>query len=713
MQVLHHMDGVSILKYSYIYVALLQGCTTMKALVEGKQVHAHIVRSGIELNIILGTTLINTYAKCGSMDDANQIFNKMPERHVFTWNAMILAYATFGDTEEAWKLFTRMENEGMKPDKVTYLSILKAFASPPHLEQGKQVHDIITCSGFVSDVFVDSTLVDMYSKCGSIQDARQVFDSMPKPNVVSWTAMIGGYTKHGDADEALKLFWKMKSAAVKPNEVTFLSLLNACAAVGNLEQGKQIHAYVVKNGIKPNIYMQNMLLSMYAECGCIEDAQKLFDKMLNKDAVSWNAIIGGYTKQGHSEEILKLFKQMEQEGVEPDEGIFLSILNTCSSLGNLELGKKTHDQIMKTRFESHIYVGSTLVDMYAKCGSIEDACFVFENMPARNVITWTVMIAAYSIHENVERALQLFHQMERDGLRPDELTFVSILSACANLAALGEGRHIHATIIEKGLESDTFVGNALMYMYAKCGCLMEAHQLLDRISEPNVVSWTTVIAGYAQHGHGKMVLQLVDKMQRKGVQLNHVTFVSVISACSHSGLVEEGCGYFELMCQEHGITPTSDHYVCMVDLLGRAGRLEAANELISNMPFQPSAVVWRALLGACRIHGNINLAEHAAECILKLEPENSAACVLLSNMYGAAGKWEDRADLVKLKKNPGHRSINIDSQLHAFVEDDKSYPRITQLHAELSVQMEEAAYMPDMHCLIHVARPRGIYLLSQ
>ncbi|KAJ7534645.1 hypothetical protein O6H91_13G104100 [Diphasiastrum complanatum] len=622
------------------YACLLKGCARRRALAEGKRVHALIVQRGLDSNIFLGNMLVNMYAKCGSLLDALQIFDSMPEHNVFSWTTIISAYANHGQGEEAINLFQQMQQTGIPPNKVTFSVVLKACAMIPALQQGKQFHSDIIKSGFESDVILGSTLVDMYVKCGCIEDARQVFNNMHERNVVSWTAIIAGYAQQGLGKEALELYEQMKQKHVQPDVVTYVVLLKACASIAALEQGKQLHLDIIKSGFELSVIVGNTLVGMYAKCGSIEDARQVFNSMHERDVVSWNAMIAGYAQQGLGKEAFNFYKQMKQEGLQPDIATYVVLLKACASIAALEQGRQLHLEIIKSGFESDVILGNTLVDMYAKCGHVQDARRVFNNIHELNVVSWTAIIAGYAQQGLGKEALDLYEQMKQEAVQPNIVTYVVLLKACASIAALEQGKQLHLDIIKSGLELDVIVGNTLVDMYAKSGCIEDARQVFNNMHERDVVSWNAMIAGYAQQGLGEESLTLLEQMQREGLKADEVTYGSVLSACSHSGLVDKGCQVFDSMCKDHGIIPTIEHYVCMVDLLGRAGCLAEAENFISKMSVPPNFLVWMTLLGAAKNHGHVEIGRHAFGCAVKLEPENAAPYVLLSNIYAAAG-WRD------------------------------------------------------------------------
>ncbi|KAJ7542131.1 hypothetical protein O6H91_10G091000 [Diphasiastrum complanatum] len=688
-----------------VFVVVLKACASLATLEQGKQLHSDIIKRGFQSDVIVGSTLVDMYAKCGCTDDARELFNNMSERDVVSWNAMIAGYAQNGLGKEALALYEQMKQEGVQPDKITFVVLLKACASLAALEQGKQLHSDIIERGFQSDVIVGNTLVDMYAKCGCTEDARELFNNMSERDVVSWNAMIVGYAQNGLGKEALALYEQMKQEGVQPNKVTFTCVLSACASLAALEQGKQLHYDIIKRGFQSDVIVGSTLVDMYAKCGCTDDARELFNNMSERNVVSWSAMIAGYAQNGLGKEALALYEQMKQEGVQPDIVTFTCVLSACASLAALEQGKQLHSDIIKRGFQSDVIVGSTLIDMYAKCGCIEDARELFNYMSERNVVSWSAMIAGYAQNGLGKEALALYEQMKQEGVQPDIVTFTCVLSACASLAALEQGKQLHFDIIKRGFHSNVIVGNTLVDMYAKCGCIEDARELFNYMSERNVVSWSAMIAGYAQNGLGKEALALYEQMKQEGVQPDNVTFTCVLSACAHSRLVDEGRYVFDSMCKDHDVTPTKEHYACMVDLLARAGCWADAELFINKMPIQPDSVVWMTLLGAARNHGHVEIGRRAFDLVVKLEPKNAAPYVLLSNIYAAAGRKDELAKIrnemkdAGVKKIPGCSWIEVDNHVHTFVVGDATHPQSKEILAELdrlAGLMKEAGYIPDL-----------------
>ncbi|CAM6018447.1 unnamed protein product [Sphagnum balticum] len=454
---------------------------------------------------------------------------------------------------------------------------------------------------------------------------------------------------------------------------------------------------------------------------------------------SWNMKLAKYVKDGQPEKAMQLFQQMQQEGMSPDTFTFVQVINACAGLGALENGRLVHDQLIQSGCESNIFLGNSLVDMYAKCGSIEDAWRVFNKMPSRDVVTWTAMIlghcgsmedawrvfnkmpyrnvvtwtAMISGHVNCgqgQKALELFRQMQQEGVRPDSVTFVGVLNACASVVALEEGKCVHQQIVECGWDSDVFVANSLIDMYAKCGSMEDAWSVFNKMPSRDVVTWTIILGGCAMHGHGKEALKHFEQMCEEGVQPNDITFICLLSACSHSGLVDEGMHCYASMVTDYMISAKLEHYTCMVDLLGRAGRLQEAENMIMAVPCKPHVAAWMALLGACRIRGNVEMAERVAKRILEMEPNNAAVYVLLSNIYAAAGNKllcenvERQRKENGVKKQQGCTWIEVNNEVHTFVVGDQDHPQITEIHAELqrlSGLMHDAGYVPCTKFVLH------------
>ncbi|XP_057853249.2 pentatricopeptide repeat-containing protein At3g24000, mitochondrial [Cryptomeria japonica] len=691
------------------FASILKVCTSLEALEQGMQIHNAIVKLGFDYDFFIGSSLVDMYGKCAKVRDARQVFDKMPERNVVVWNAMIAGYVQNYCWQEAYSVLVEMLRKGLMFSQSTFASILKACASDAALEKGMQVHVHVIKTGFALDVIVGTAVVDMYAKCGRIENASKMFTMIPDHNSFSWNAIIVGHAQSGDGKGALKLFYKMLCAGFNLDQVTLSSVLNACTCITDFQEGRVLHSFIIKIGHEFNTCVGNALVDMYAKCGDMAKAHRVFDKMVAKDAVSWNAIIAAYGNNGYDEETLLVFHQMLGAGMELDEFTFGSVLKSCASLEMLDQGIQIHNYVIKCGLVSNVFVGSALLDMYCKCGKTKDAQRLFNRLPEQNIVSWNAMIVGYAKKDG-EEALKLFFHMLQLSMKPDEFTFATVLDICATLAAVGFGKQIHNHIIKAELNVDIYVASALVDMYAKCGNMANALEVFENMPEKDAVLWNAMISGYAQHGNAKEALNIFEKMQHVDIQPNQATFVGVLSACSHSGLVDDGYIYFNSMTEVYELLPTQEHYACMIDLVGRAGFLDKAIQIIETMPFEADVVIWRTLLAVCRLHCNVDLGKHAARMLIDLEPDDAAAYVLLSNIYATAGQWDDVANVRKamkqkgVKKDPGCSWIEIKNKVHTFVARDKSHPDIEEIYVkleELTKQMKDAGYRPDTTVVLH------------
>lgn len=694
----------------FAFTIILNACAHLSALQEGRQVHAQIKSCTAEIDIFVENCLLDFYAKCGSMEEAAWVFDQMIERDIVSWNTMISGYTRHGHGSKALKLYARLQQEAVKPDRLTFVAVLNACASVGNSLCGKQVHSKVLQCGFQSDLFIQNALIDMHAKCGNVEDARKVFDSMQVRDVVSWNAMLGGYARVDNSDQVLHLFRLMQRRNVRPSSVTFVSILNACAKLGALEDGRQLHAHITRCGLESQIFVATALLDMYYKCGSLEEARAVFERMPRRDVVSWTAMFSGYADHGCASEAVALFEEMLRSDVKPDSSTMVSVLTACGNGSALTQGRQMHACVVRCGFEKDVHVCTALTCMYGKCGSVEEAVEVFKTIQDPDVVSWTALLTAYLHNGHDWDALQVFKEMMRKGVQPTDVTFVSALNACANLAILGEGQKIHDMIRGSKYSSLVFVNNALVDMYAKCGRLDVARVLFDSIPKRDVITWNTLMAAYTQHGLGKEALKIFEELLKMQAYIDPITFVTVLAACSHVGLVAEGLSYYRSMVLDHGITPTEGHIVCMVDLLGRAGRLDEAEDFINNLPAQPTVAIWMALLGSGRLHGDVATAKRAAEKVLELDPNHDAAHVLLANTYAAAGFWKEKTAIRKLlkgkgvKKTPGCSWTELNNEIHRFYADDVRHPQAAEIYSkvdDLLDRITSLGYTPDTSFVLH------------
>lgn len=516
-----------------------------------------------------------------------------------------------------------------------------------------------------------------YAVRGHTGAARHVFDGVPERNVVFYNVMIRSYTNNHLYGDAILVYKRMFHDGVRGDNYTHPCVLKACSGSVNLVVGVQTHAQVVKVGLVSNLFVGNGLITVYGKCGCFIDARRVLNEMPCRDVVSWNSMVAGYAQNGFFEDALSVCREMELLSLRPDAGTMASLFPaiTSTSSNNVSLMEE-----------------------------------MFSGLTNKNLISWNVMIAVYTNNSMPEKAVDLFLQMEVQGLEPDAITLASVLPACGDLSALYLGRRIHDFVKKKNLCPNLSLENALINMYAKCGALSDAREVFDLLKFRDVVSWTSMISAYGISGFGNDAVALFSKMRNSGFTPDLIAFVSVLSACSHSGLLDEGRNCFKLMVEEYKIEPRLEHYACMVDLLGRAGRLDEAYEFIKNMPVDPNERVWGALLSACRVYSNTDIGVEAADNLFQLVPEQSGYYVLLSNIYAKAGRWQEVTTLRSLmrrkgiKKTPGISNAELGSKVHTFLAGDQSHPQSKRIYQELDVlvgKMKELGYVPESDSTLH------------
>lgn len=526
--------------------------------------------------------------------------------------------------------------------------------------QGLLLHSHLLKNGFHSNLHFDTKLIIFYSKVGNMLNARTVFDKMPERSVVSWTALLSGYSQNGQSEEALKVFGTMHRAGVTANQYTYGSALRACTSNICLNRGKQIQGWIQKSRFIDNLFVQSALVDLHSKCGKMEDACYVFEVMTKKDVVSWNAMIGGYAVQGYSNDAFIMFRLMLREGMTPDSFSLGSVLKIFVRDNALTKVMQIHGFIVQLGFGSHNILTGSLIDAYVKCGSLRSANGIYKTMLRKDTVSCTALITGYAGEgKDYNVALDLFNELRQMCLAVDDIILCSMLNICANSASLALGRQIHAIAVKYQPNHDTAMSNALIDMYSKSGEIKYANQVFNEMKEKNVISWTSLIAGFGKHGDGHTAIDLYRKMEYEGLRPNDITFLSVLFACSHNGLTGEGWGCFKNMIGKYNILPRAEHYSCMVDLLARGGQLEEAHDFICKLNIKPNASLWGAILGACSIYGNTTLGEIAANHLFNMEPGNSVNYVVLASIYASAGLWDSAWKTRKLmeekslKKNPG------------------------------------------------------------
>ncbi|CAA7389324.1 unnamed protein product [Spirodela intermedia] len=567
----------------------------------------------------------------------------------------------------------------------------------------KHAHARIVRLRLEQDCYLLNLLLKSLFESGNFRHARLLFDRIPSPNIYLWNTAVRGLVSADQWEEALRLYSLMRREGMCPNNFTFPFVLKACARILELQLGQKVHAHLCKCGLERDVFVKTSLLCLYAKCGHLNHAQALFDEMPEPSVISWTAIITGYMEEGKLEEALGLFKRMLQVGLEPDSFTLVRVLCICSQLGDSQAGERIHRYIQEKAMHCNVFVATSLVDMYAKCGDMERARQVFEQMPERDVVTWSTMVAGYSSNGFPRVAVEMFFRMQEEKVEPDCFTMVGLLSACAKLGALQLGHSASGLLDRRLFLCNPVLGTALIDMYAKCGDVGTAWAVFRAMESRDLISWNAMISGLAMNGLTKVSFSLFAQLEKSGLRPDGNTFIGLLCSCTHAGMVEEGRRYFHSMASIYSLVPKVEHYGCMVDLLGRSGLLGDARRLIQQMPVEANAVVWGALLSSCRIHRDARMAEDALKRLIELEPRNSGNYVLLSNLYASSGRWREAATLRRtmqqkgIEKVPGCSWVEFAGTVHEFRAGDRSHPLQEEIYAkleELGKEMKAMGYMP-------------------
>ncbi|XP_058078679.1 pentatricopeptide repeat-containing protein At5g04780, mitochondrial-like [Magnolia sinica] len=691
-------DGIEPDKF--LVPTILKACSGLEALRIGEMLHGFVIRKRLELDVFVGNSLIDMYAKCGDSDSSLRVFDMMAERDVVTWTALVSAYADAGLLEEAAEVFQSMQLSGVDPDLISWNTLISGFAQ--NGESEKALHLL-----------------------------EEMRDRGLKPGVNSWNGIISGCVQNGFFEDALDLFGEM-CLFENPNAVTIASIIPACLGLQALDLGKEMHCYAIKREFQKNVYVGGSLLGMYSKCGRSDYAERVFAEMENKNTSVWNEMIAAYVNEGKMKEAMELLWLMQNDGLKPDlityntllagyarngqkdEALELfpetgrmglkpnvvsmnvlisgfqqsslssfalnlfrvmqfpkeivlqdpkgnmplpvemsemsiqpnaititSALAACSDLNLWRQGKEIHAYILRNWFECNVFVSSALVDMYSKCQDMDSAAKSFHRISDKNTVSWNILMAGHNHNKKPEATLNLFLKMLEEGYIPSSITLMILLSACSSIAALRLGRELHSFTVKSGFhESAVTLASAIIDMYAKCGSILEARLVFNNTVQKDLPLWNAMISGYSMHGMPKDAIVLFKQLEASGIKPDHITFTAVLSACSHEGLVEEGWKYFNYMEAVYEIKPTLEHYTCMVGIMGGAGLLKEALDFMKKIPYEPDACMWATLLRACRVHSNLEIGEIAAKALFELEPSNASNYIVLSNIYAMTGMWD-------------------------------------------------------------------------
>lgn len=665
----------------------LRHCGRSQAIKHGTSLHSHIIKNGLSQDGFVANNLLSMYADFTFLSDARKLFDEMTHRNIVSWTTMVTAYTTNRRPDKAIGLYNHMlQCELATPNGFLYSAVLKACALAGDLQLGRLIHKRIGREDLDSDVILMNTLLDMYVKCGSLSDAKKVFDDSNNANSTSWNTIISGFCKEGLLEEAVNLFHQMP----KKNDASWNSIIaglahkgsylalefvgmmhrnglklddfslpcgfKTCGHFGYLAMGRQLHCYVVKSGFECSCFTISALIDMYSNCNGLNAATKLFgqyDGSGHGNLALWNSMLSGFIVNDENKAALWLLLQIHSSGVCIDSYTFGSAVKVCLNLLNLRLGLQVHGLIVACGFESDSVVGSILIDLYAKLGKIKSAMALFHRLPNKDIVAWSGLIMGSAKMGLNSLAFSLFKEMINLNHEVDPYVVSIVLKVCSNLASLGSGKQVHAFSVKSGYDREEVTLTSLVDMYSKCGEIDNGLALFNCMTERDVVSWTSIIVGCGQNGRAEEAVMFFREMIQSGLKPNEVTFLGVLAACRHAGWVEEAWNMFKSMKSEYEMEPHLEHYYCVIDLLGQAGRFKEAEILIASMPLEPDKTIWCSLLKACEAHKNTELVTFIAERLLATSPEDPSIYVMLANAFATLGMWDNSRKVRKAGKELG------------------------------------------------------------
>lgn len=656
----------------------------------GCQIHGFSITSGFTSFVCVSNAVMGMYRKAGQFDNALCIFENLVNPDVVSWNTIL---SGFDDNQIALNFVVRMKSSGVVFDAFTYSTALPFCLNYEGSCFGLQLHSSVVKSGLESDIVVGNSLITMYSRWGSFKEARRVFDDMLNKDMISWNSLLSGLSQGGNfGAEAVTVFREMMREGVELDHVSFSSVITACCYETDLKLAQQIHGLCIKRGYETLVSVGNTLMSVYSKCCLLEAVKSVFDQMLERNVISWTTMISTYKADAVS-----IFHKMRLDGISPNEVTFVGVINAVKCNEEIVEGLKIHGFCIKTGFVSGPNVGNSFISMYSKFKAMEDAKKIFDEIDIREIISWNAMISGLTQNGYSQEALKMFLTSTSE-VKPNEYTFGSVLNAIAIAEdiSLKYGQSCHAQILKMGLKSCLIVSSALLDMYAKRGDINESEKVFTEMSERNQFAWTSIISAYSSHGDFEKVMKLFQEMVKENVSPDLITFLSVLTACNRKGMVDKGYEIFNSMIKDYNLTPSHEHYSCMVDMLGRVGRLEEAEKLMSEVPGGPGLSMLQSMLGSCRLHGDVKTGAKVAQLVMEMEPEGSGSYVLMSNLYAEKGEWEKAAEMRKgmrkkgVRKEIGFSWIDVDDfegslRVYGFSSGDMSHPRSCEIYEMVEI----------------------------
>ncbi|XP_057440884.1 pentatricopeptide repeat-containing protein At2g13600-like [Lotus japonicus] len=666
-------------------------------------IHGYLVKSGNEGDLFVDNNLVNLYSKFNKMGDAQRIFDEMLVRSIVTWTTLMKGYLKTGDLETVFSIARDMCMLGENFNEHTCSVVLQACRSGEDRVFGEQIHAFVIKNGLQENVVVATSLVYMYSRSGQLDLAEKVFCGISVKDAQCINYMILEYGKAGLGDKAFQTFWDMMNSGLNPSDYTFTNLISACDSSIGFDLPKQLHGLAVKYGFMSETSVGNAVITMYGQHGMVKEAERVFVEMDDRSLISWSALLSALVKNGYANRALEFFQDMLQIGVPLDSGCLSTVLDGCSECNNLKFGIQIHGLTVKLGHVYDVNSGTALVDLYAKCRSLKSARVVFDRIPNKTIASFNAILVGYlnsKTRDDEEDPMVFFSKLRFNGVRPDRVSFSRLLSLSANQACIVAGKSLHAYTIKVGLDDDTAVGNAIITMYAKCGSVQDAYKIFTCMNHDRV-TWNAMISAYALHGEANNALSLFEDMKEQGFAPDEITILAVLQACTYSGLWEVGLCIFNELESKYGIKPLAEHLSCMVDLLGRAGNLSRAMDIINKSPFSASSLLWRTFVNACKLCGDMELGIWASKKLLDLAPNEASSYILVANMYAQGGMPEEAAKVrttmndLKLIKETGSSWIEIDNEVHYFIASDKNHPESREIYVNLDLLSDEVCWSSE------------------
>ncbi|XP_068669160.1 pentatricopeptide repeat-containing protein At2g33680-like [Aristolochia californica] len=639
---LRRMLLCGVLPDQFTLSGLLKGCISAGDLGIGLQSHALSIKVGLGGDAFVGSGLVEFYAQFNCLDELRKVSDGLVYKDAVFVNTMIGVLAKSGNLAEAVENFKWILASLLAPTRASFVNFLSAVDNCDALEMGMQIHGSVIKFGFESDGCVENSLVGMYANCDAMGHASDMLIYTGSSNVMSWTTLIDGYASSGFLQDAMELFCLVYNELSVIDNILLACILGVSATSECLDLGTQVHSIALRAGFESDLCVMEALMDMYAKCSSMEITLKIFCQINDHHSLfSWTTVISGFVHNGFPNEALVSFCKMRTEGVDPDSVACISALMACTNLHSVDQGEQIHAFIIKGGFETVIYVQTALLSLYVDGGDLSGVRKVFGKMHRRDVISWTALISGYTKLGYHEEAVDSLFKMLQEGVEPNQFTLASTVTACTKLTATEIGEFIHSLIIKSGFETHKVVGSALIDMYSKCGKIGNAIKYFKEMPKSDIVLWNALLAGYAQHGYCSEVLRAIEEMQIYGVEPDCVTFLAVLSGCSHGGFANEAIKYFILMSEKYQISPMTEHFSCIVDAFGRAGMFKEAVEFIEGMKIEPGIVILRTLLSSCIVHGCIQLGLAVAAKMIMLGKCDTGTYVLLSKLFSVGERWND------------------------------------------------------------------------